>query len=164
MSNVNKVDMIYMSSKQVSLRITKPAKSHVRPVWSESSLSAWRNLGPLTTHRAYSEDSAACMWHFVGFVMRRPKYQSTSWVFHCQFSIYYNKNSKDLKKFKNLKLSSNSNNVVLPHSNTPKRCRLNVNSVDPEEQSDLGLHCLPRPEGLDGVYWLAMALLLVISD
>ena len=28
----------------------------VRPVWSESSLSAWRNLGPLTTHWAHSED------------------------------------------------------------------------------------------------------------
>ena len=29
----------------------------IRPVWSESSLSAWKNLGPLTTHSAHSEDS-----------------------------------------------------------------------------------------------------------
>ena len=48
--------------------MTKPTKWHVRPtktqislgirpVWSESSLSAWRNLGHLTTYWAHSEDS-----------------------------------------------------------------------------------------------------------
>ena len=30
----------------------------IRPVWSESLLSAWRNLGSLATHWAHSEDSA----------------------------------------------------------------------------------------------------------
>ena len=39
----------------------RPAKTHIslgiRPVWSESSLSAWRKLGSLATHWAYSEDS-----------------------------------------------------------------------------------------------------------
>ena len=29
----------------------------IRPVWSESSLSAWRKLGSLATHWALSEDS-----------------------------------------------------------------------------------------------------------
>ena len=29
----------------------------IRPVWSESSLSAWRKLGSLVTHWAHSEDS-----------------------------------------------------------------------------------------------------------
>ena len=29
----------------------------IRPVWSESSLSAWRNLGSLATRWAHSEDS-----------------------------------------------------------------------------------------------------------
>ena len=72
----------------------KPIKWHVRPaktqislgirrVWSESSLSAWRNLGSLATHWAHSEDSdqtgrmPRLIWvfagrtcHFVGFVMR----------------------------------------------------------------------------------------------
>ena len=33
-----------------------PSKS-VCPVWSESSLSAWRNLGSLATHWVHSEDS-----------------------------------------------------------------------------------------------------------
>ena len=48
--------------------MTKPTKWHVRPaktqislgirpVWSESSLSAWRKLGSLATHWAHSEDS-----------------------------------------------------------------------------------------------------------
>ena len=33
-----------------------------RPVWSESSLSAWRKLGSLVTHWAYSEDSDQTGW------------------------------------------------------------------------------------------------------
>ena len=55
----------------------------IRPVWSESSLSAWRKLGSLATHWAHSEDWSDWMdaqadlsirWersHFVCFVMRR---------------------------------------------------------------------------------------------
>ena len=39
----------------------RPAKTQIslgiRPVWSESSLSSWRNIGPLTTYWAYSDDS-----------------------------------------------------------------------------------------------------------
>ena len=31
-------------------------QSGIHPVWSESSLSAWRNLGALATHWAHSED------------------------------------------------------------------------------------------------------------
>ena len=30
--------------------------SSISPVWSESFLSAWRNIGPLTTYWAHSED------------------------------------------------------------------------------------------------------------
>ena len=52
----------------VSRDMTKPTKWHIppaktqsslgiRPVWSESSLSAWRKLGSLATHWAHSEDS-----------------------------------------------------------------------------------------------------------
>ena len=35
----------------------RPAKTQIRPVWSESSLAAWRKLGSLATHGAYSEDT-----------------------------------------------------------------------------------------------------------
>ena len=39
----------------------RPAKTQIslgiRPVWSESSLSAWRKFGSLATHRAHNEDS-----------------------------------------------------------------------------------------------------------
>ena len=39
----------------------RPVKTQIslgiRPVWSESSLSAWRKLGSLATHWAHSEDS-----------------------------------------------------------------------------------------------------------
>ena len=70
--------------------MTKPTKWHmrraktqislgIRPVWSESSLSAWRKLGSLATKWAHSEDSdqtvrMSLRWahnHFVGFVMLR---------------------------------------------------------------------------------------------
>ena len=38
----------------------RPAKTQIslgiRPVWSESLMSAWRNLGSLSTHWADSED------------------------------------------------------------------------------------------------------------
>ena len=66
----------------------RPAKTQIslgiRPVWSESSLSAWRKLGSLAIHWAYSENSdqtgriPRLIWvfaehtcHFVGFVTRR---------------------------------------------------------------------------------------------
>ena len=75
--------------------MTKPTKWHVCPaktqismgicpVWSESSLSAWRKLGSLAFHWAHSKDSdqtgqmprlicvfAGCNNHFVGFLMMR---------------------------------------------------------------------------------------------
>ena len=62
----------------------RPAKTQIslgiRPVWSESSLSAWRKLGSLATHWAHSDDWSDWVdaqadlnlrWahtHFVGFV------------------------------------------------------------------------------------------------
>ena len=40
----------------------------IHPVWSESSLSAWRNIGPLTTFWAHSEDWSDWVeiWVFAG--------------------------------------------------------------------------------------------------
>ena len=66
----------------------RPAKAQIslgiRPVWLDSSLSAWRIIGPLTTYGAHSEDSdqtgqmprlirvfAGHTSHFVVFVMQR---------------------------------------------------------------------------------------------
>ena len=53
-----------------------PAKTQIslgmRPVWSESSLSAWRKLGSLATHWTHSEDSdqtgrmPRLIWVFAG--------------------------------------------------------------------------------------------------
>ena len=74
--------------------MTKPTKWHldpaktqislgIRPIWSESSLSAWRKLGSLAANWVHSEDSdqfwrmPRLIWvcwahsHFVGFVMWR---------------------------------------------------------------------------------------------
>ena len=54
----------------------RPAKTQIslgkRPVWSESSLSAWRKLGSLPTHWVHSEDSdqtgrmPRLIWVFAG--------------------------------------------------------------------------------------------------
>ena len=71
----------------VSRVTTKPTIWHVRPakttislgirsIWSESSLSPWRNIKSLATHWAHSEDSDPSLrWahtgHFVGFVTLR---------------------------------------------------------------------------------------------
>ena len=49
----NKVS-VHQAKTQISLGIC--------PVWSESSLSAWRKLGPLATHWAHSEDSDQTGW------------------------------------------------------------------------------------------------------
>ena len=70
-------------TNNVAVRPTKTQISlGICPVWSEPSLSTWRNLRPLATHWAHSEDSdqtgrmprLICLrWahtHFVGFVMR----------------------------------------------------------------------------------------------
>ena len=88
--------LVLQSSQQYLSHVkTKPTKWHARPaktqiglgmcpVWSESSLSAWRKLGSLATHWAHSEDSDQTGWmprliwvisggtcHFVCFVMTR---------------------------------------------------------------------------------------------
>ena len=58
----------FIMLNNMSRSMTKPTKWHVRPartqislgirpVWSESSLSAWRNLRSLATHWTHSEDS-----------------------------------------------------------------------------------------------------------
>ena len=85
--------IICHSTENMSRLMTKPTKwlspaktqisLGIRPVWSESSLSAGRKLGSLATHWAHGEDSdqtgrmSRLIWvfagrtgHIVGFVMR----------------------------------------------------------------------------------------------
>ena len=74
--------------------VVRPANTQIslgiRPVWSESSLSAWRKLGSLATHWAHSKDSESdwedaradpsLRWahtHFVGFVTKQLIFSST---------------------------------------------------------------------------------------
>ena len=45
-------------TNKIAVRLVKTQISlGIHPVWSESSLSAWRKLRPLATHWAHSEDS-----------------------------------------------------------------------------------------------------------
>ena len=91
----------------LSRLMTKPIKWHVRsaktqislgicPVWSESSLSAWRKLGSLASPWAHSEDwsdwadaqaDLSLRWahsHFVGFIMRRLIFWQTGMGKQCR--------------------------------------------------------------------------------
>ena len=95
----------HVAMHQMSRDMTKPTKwlcaqRRLRSAWAssqsdQSSLSAWRNLGPLATHWAHREDSdqtgrmPRLIWvfagrsHFVGFVISRLKYLSVAiaWQF-----------------------------------------------------------------------------------
>ena len=89
----------------------RPAKTQICPVWSESSLSAWRKLRSLATHWAHREDSdqtgrmsrhiwvfTGCTCHSVGFVTRwllcfycstnaSPK-EKTFWPYNLQLLLF----------------------------------------------------------------------------
>ena len=54
----------------IELRHDKTNKMAVRPVWSESSLSAWRKLGSLATHWVHSEDSDQTGHIYAGWAYR----------------------------------------------------------------------------------------------
>ena len=89
----------------------RPAKTQISlgilPVWSESSLSAWRKLGSLATHWVHSEECSdwadaqadlSVRWahsHVVGFVMSRLKYFSpfrSCFTFKWCVTIYCRRN------------------------------------------------------------------------
>ena len=93
--------------------MTKPANWHVRPaktqiirpVWSESSLSAWWKLGALATHRAHSKDSDQ-----TGRMSRliiRPVWsefslgkQSLGWFNHAAAQMIYKKLTSTILQFR----------------------------------------------------------------
>ena len=89
------------SKTQISLDIS--------PVWSESSLSAWKKLTCLATHWAHSEDwsdwanaqaDLSLRWEhsdFVGFVMRWLIYLTIWQGFFCQPKISMTKVAKSVK-------------------------------------------------------------------
>ena len=68
----------------------RPAKTQIslgiRPVWSESSLSAWRNLVSLTTHWAPSKDLDQ-PGHPLGFVMSRLIFSSRTATITDRFAV-----------------------------------------------------------------------------
>ena len=81
------------TSKMAVLRVKTQISLGVRPVWSESSLSARRNLGPLATHWAHSaqrrlwfdwadtQADVSLRWahtYFIGFDMLWLKFQGNN--------------------------------------------------------------------------------------
>ena len=76
-SEIMKIGRIYEprhdKTNKMSVRSAKTQISlGIRPVWSESSLCTWRNLGSLATHWVHSEDSdqtgriPRLIWVFTG--------------------------------------------------------------------------------------------------
>ena len=76
-------NIILWIEMHLSNLMTKPTKWHVHPVktqislaispvWSESSLSAWRNLGSLNTHWVHSEDWSDWMDAQANLSLHRP--------------------------------------------------------------------------------------------
>ena len=107
--------------------MTKPTKWHVRPaknqislgicpVWSESSLSAWRKLGSLATHWMHSEDWSdwqmpRLIWVFAGRM-------SFCWFCHAAALLLFFWRENKLSPSTNADLSplgQNSRNVSWPY-------------------------------------------------
>ena len=127
----------YMGWCYLSRIVTKPTKWRVRPaktqislgirpVWSESLLSAWRKLGSLATHWAHSEDSDQTGWiprliwvfagrtcHFVGFVTMRLIYVFYYNCFYVQvlrrYIFWKGKNSSQLLQTQGLETYNTMN-------------------------------------------------------
>ena len=103
----------------------RPAKTQIslgiRPVWSESSLSAWRKLWSLNAQRRLWSDWAdakadlSLRWahtHFVGFVMSRLISELTDLSnLVLDFNHYYWKKNQDISAI--LKMSWNIKNHFL---------------------------------------------------
>ena len=92
------------STEDVSQRMTNPTKWHVRPaktqislgirpVWSESSQSAWRKLGSLTIHWAQSEDSDQTGW-MPRLIWVFPGRNAILWVLSCAGSYGHEKHAE----------------------------------------------------------------------
>ena len=130
------------SRKQMSRLVTKPTKWHVRPVktqislgirpvWSESSLSAWRKLGSLATHWAHSKDSdqtgqmPRLIWVFAGPTV---------------ILLVLSRGSSNLHT---AGLKSNTVMILSFRTDMPGQTVQTQIRLLLEEQSDQGIHCLP---------------------
>ena len=111
-------------TNKVSVR---PAKTQIslgiRPVWSESSLSAWRKLGSLATHWAHSEGSdqtgrmPRLIWVFAG-------HTCTLLVLSCCGSYFILLLFIYLITFSNTRLSSSRRRQVKSLSSSQPPCQM----------------------------------------
>ena len=84
--------------------VVRPAKTQIslgiRPVWSESLLSAWRKLGSLATHWVHSEDSdqtgrmPRLIWVFAGHTLILLILSCRGSIFKFRESVYSHKIAK----------------------------------------------------------------------
>ena len=84
----------------MSRNMTKQTKRHVRPaktqislgihpVWSESSLSAWRNLGCWATQWVHNEDSDQTGWDTQADLSLCWTHMSVCWFYHVASQMFF---------------------------------------------------------------------------
>ena len=104
----------------------------IRPVWSESSLSAWRKLGSLATHWVHSKDSDQ--------TRRMPRLIR---VFAGRTVILLVLSCRASFMLSELFCPCKPNKSISVYHNNPKFSDSLGNQCRPtEKQSDQGLHCL----------------------
>ena len=137
----------------------RPAKTQIslgiHPVWSESSLSAWRKLGSLVTDWAHSKDSdqtgrmPRLIWVFVGRTVTLLVLSCCGSNQECPLAgnsyfwrIVSITNPKQIWHLNRLlKLSKHLESVVLSHTNVFRRCRQN-DSADTNETALIWVYSL----------------------
>ena len=97
----------------------RPAKTQIslgiRPVWSESSLSAWRHLGSLPTHWAHSEHSYQTLrvprliWVFAGHTLTLLVLSCRGLICLCEVIFHY--------LLSNNKWAASWQNLFIPYTN-----------------------------------------------
>ena len=121
----------WAAAQQNDMHPTKTQISpSIRPVWSESSLSAWRNLGTLAIQWVHSEDSdqtgqiPRLIWvftgrigHFIGFVVQRLKSYLLDYCRETdQVGIWWwFRDNQHMSQLKRLKYFSSVNSILQMH-------------------------------------------------
>ena len=72
----------------MSRSMTRLTKWYVRPVWSKSSLSAWKSIGPFATHIPHCEDWSDCV-DVQDDLSLRLAHRSFCWFYHAAAHIMF---------------------------------------------------------------------------
>ena len=161
---------VHLTKTQISLGI--------HPGWSESSLSAWRNLGFLATHWAHSEDSdrsgrmprlisvfAGHIDYFVGFVMRTLIFvnETLPYILIYTSIFFYNKPTL-LKKHCSWELSLNPRLCYKRAGSAPKSKWWQIQTLFWQLPIKQHFHLYHPSDFLNKNYWTTFGLPSLICE